>query len=82
MLLCSITVAAQDQFETNYSFIENKGQFNGRNWNNSDPVLYGYNHNPFYVFLSKKGMTYRFDKMIKNPKRKEQPEALPKRVNM
>jgi gliding motility-associated-like protein len=82
LLLCSITVAAQNQFETNYSFIENKGQFNGRNWNTSDPVLFGYNHNPFYVFLSKNGMTYRFDKMIKNPKRKEQPEVLPKRVNI
>lgn len=64
------------------SFVQNKGQFDNRNWQSNDPVVFAYNQNPFYIFFSKQGVTYRFDKIIKNPKRKEDKTILPKRVNI
>ena len=82
VLLCASYSIAQSVFNDDYSFIENKGQFDGRNWKKNSKIEFAYQHNPFYVFLSKDGHTYRFDKMIKNPKRLENPEALPKRVNI
>ena len=72
----------QNNFSDDNSFITNKGQFDGRNWKSNSKIEYAYRHNPFYIFLSKEGHTYRFDKMIKNPKRKQDPKALAKRMNV
>jgi hypothetical protein len=66
----------------NKSFIENKGQFDGRNWRSDAPILYSVNYNPFNIYFSKNGWTYRFDKLIKNPLRKENPLATPKRLSI
>lgn len=67
--------------QTEYSFIENLGQFDGRTWNSNEQVEYAYDHNPFYIFFSKSGLTYRFDKIIKNVAHKTDPHA-PKRTNI
>lgn len=75
-----------DQIEPwNYSyngFIENKGQFENRDWDQSRKTEFAYSQNPFYVFFSKQGVTYRLDKMIKNPARKKDKTVLPKRTNI
>src|SRR5690606_28598636 len=68
----------------NYSdraFIKNIGQFDNRNWNSNSEIEYGYAENPFYIFFTKQGVTYRLDKMIKNPKREEDKTVFPKRTN-
>ena len=54
-------------FNKDRSFIENKGQFDNRNWNKPAQILYAYSQNPFYVFFSKNSVTYRIDKTYKNP---------------
>src|SRR5690554_2228525 len=69
----------------NYSdraFIKNIGQFDNRNWNSNSEIEYGYAENPFYIFFTKQGVTYRLDKMIKNPKREEDKTVFPKRTNV
>ena len=67
------------------SFIQNKGQFNGRNWQKNE-IVYALDNNPFYIFFTEKGITYRFDKIIKNPNRKsehsDEGSLEPKRVNI
>ena len=67
---------------SNRAFIENKGQFDNRNWNSNSQIEYGYAQNPFYIFFTKQGVTYRLDKMIKNPKHKKDRSVLPKRTNI
>lgn len=88
LLLLLTTLSARSQnftrheLELKNGFVENNGQYNGKNWHSDKAIIYGYQQNPFYVFFNKKGHTYRFDKMIKNPARKENPHALPKRTNI
>jgi gliding motility-associated-like protein len=55
-----------ENFAKDQSFIENKGQYDNRNWDKQSPVLYAYSQNPFYVFFSKNGVTYRIDKTFKD----------------
>ncbi|MFZ9029343.1 MAG: hypothetical protein ACO2Z9_10040, partial [Crocinitomicaceae bacterium] len=74
-------------FNQNYSetksFIPNKGQFENRDWGKFNKIEFAYTHNPFYIFFSKEGLTYRFDKIIKNPKyKKGDPHSPPKRTNI
>lgn len=73
---------ASKAYTTSISFIENKGQFDGRNWRSNAPILYSISYNPFNIYFSADGWTYRFDKIIKNPKRPTDPAALPKRLNI
>ncbi|MCB0478068.1 MAG: gliding motility-associated C-terminal domain-containing protein [Crocinitomicaceae bacterium] len=63
------------------AFVPNLGQFDKRDWQ-EDKVEYGYNHNPFYVFFTKKGVTYRFDKIVRNPNRDKSHPDSPKRTNI
>ncbi|MCB0479430.1 MAG: gliding motility-associated C-terminal domain-containing protein [Crocinitomicaceae bacterium] len=67
------------QSEGEAAFELNMGQYDARHWL-SDKVEYAYNQNPFYVFFSKSGVTYRFDKTIRNPKRNKQDPNSPKRT--
>jgi gliding motility-associated-like protein len=62
------------------SFIENHGQFDGRNWQDSE-ILYGIDYNGLSVFFTKKGLTYRFDRFIRNPGRSKERPHEPKRTN-
>lgn len=67
--------------QTDYAFVENLGQYDGRSWHSDEQIEYAYNHNPFYIFFSKSGLTYRLDKIIKNVAHKTDPYA-PKRTNI
>jgi len=89
LLLLPVLFVAQSptMADVHYSkeaFIENKGQFNNRDWNQNEEIEFGVNQNPFYVFFTKKGLTYRLDKIVKNPNRdKSQPVSIsPKRTNI
>ncbi len=68
-------------FASHLSFIDNQGQYDGREWNKFGNVKFAYAQNPFYVFFSDKGLTYRFDKIVKNKRHKEDPKE-PKRTNI
>jgi len=52
-------------------FIENKGQFDGRNFNGSNQTLYAVHQGAMHIYFSKKGITYCIDKKEKNRDRKE-----------
>ncbi|MBD3637356.1 MAG: gliding motility-associated C-terminal domain-containing protein [Crocinitomicaceae bacterium] len=86
-ILCILTVnnlnAQINHFnlDKERSFIKNMGQFDGRNWQKNE-IVYGYDQNPFYVFFTQKGLTYRFDKIIKNPRYKKGDPSNPKRINI
>ena len=64
------------------SFIENLGQFDGRNWQSDNKIEFAVSENPFYLFFSKKGVTYRFDKIIKDPNRDKSDPYAAKRTNI
>ena len=57
LLFIGNSIAQANNFTTDFlkdqSFIENKGQFDNRNWDKQAPILYAYSQNPFYVFFSK-----------------------------
>lgn len=74
--------SSKDQWNSNRGFIANEGQFENRDWNGNRETEFAYIKNPFNVFFSNKGVTYRFDKIIKNPARKEDKSIRPKRVNI
>ena len=63
------------------AFVPNLGQFDKRDWQ-ADKIEYGYNHNPFYVFFTKKGVTYRFDRIVRNPNRDKKDPNSAKRTNI
>ncbi len=69
-------------FKTEPAFIKNHGQFDGRNWQKTTKIEYGIDYNKAYVFFTKQGLTYRFDKIIKNPNRKKDDPKSPKRTNI
>jgi len=55
-------------------FIENKGQFDRRDWHTNSNIKYAIDNNNFYVFFTDKGLTYRFDKFFKNKSENEKEE--------
>lgn len=55
----------ESSLTSSQAFVENLGQFNGKNWHSNQPIVYGMAQNPFYIFFSKDGLTYRFDKVVK-----------------
>jgi gliding motility-associated-like protein len=61
-----------------YAFVENKGQFDGKNGINGASVLYGAEMGAFKVFYTSTGLTYRLDKKEKTPGRKKGDPTKPK----
>jgi len=55
-------------------FIENKGQFDGRDWHTNSSIKYAIDNNNFYVFFTDNGLTYRFDKFFKKKSENEKKE--------
>jgi len=53
------------------AFIENKGQFDGRDKLQNSEILYAIDHGSLQIFFTKKGITYRIDDKIKNKNRKK-----------
>lgn len=50
------------------AFIENKGQFNGRNKKADSKILYSIDNGPFQVYFTNTGVTYRLDKKLPRKK--------------
>ncbi len=61
-------------------FIENKGQFDGRTDNPDDEILFAVDHGEQQIFFTKTGVTYRFQKVYRNPNRPKGNRTLPKRI--
>ncbi|MDD3876116.1 MAG: PKD domain-containing protein [Bacteroidales bacterium] len=61
------------------SFIENKGQFDGRNWQ-STQIEYAVDYNGLYILFTKNGLTYRLSKFVRNPGRSRERRHEPKRL--
>ncbi len=50
------------------AFIENKGQFNGRNKKPESNIMYAIDHGPYQVYFTRTGITYRLDKKLPRKK--------------
>ncbi|NQX98218.1 MAG: hypothetical protein HRT73_10110, partial [Flavobacteriales bacterium] len=61
------------------AFIKNEGQFKDKNWQ-SDKIEYVAKEGIWYTFFTNKGLTYRLDKLIRNPNKKEGNHNHPSRV--
>ncbi len=85
-ILLSYFTKAQKYFNTQEAaFIHNVGQFDGRNWE-KNKILFAIDRVNNFAFFTKEGVTYRFDKIIRNPELKDEKEAHenpnePERVN-
>jgi len=64
----------QVNINDNRSFIENKGQYINKNWQNNN-IEFGYQDKNFYIFFTNDGLTYRFDKMIRKHDEHSKEEA-------
>ena len=62
------------------AFIENKGQYDGKNWQSNNKIEYTTKQGGWYTFFGKKGITYRLEKLIRNPKKKKGDHHTPSRV--
>lgn len=86
MCTYSLTYAAGENWQAQNSaytaFIENKGQFDGRNWQKDTRIEYAVDHGGFYMFFTSKGITYRQEKITRNPKRDPEHPHEPKRFMM
>ena len=81
LLILPTLLIGQNNFSKEQAFIPNKGQFDGRNWQ-KNKIEYGLDYDDSYVFFTKNGLTYRFDKIIKNPNRDKTIHDSPKRTNI
>lgn len=66
-------------WEQTLSFIENKGQFDGRT-GLSEKIMFATDYNGLQVFFTKKGLTYRYDRFIRNPERTNENRQVSKRI--
>src|SRR3989304_5158326 len=58
-------------FEHSKTFIENKGQFNGRNNLPGSEIFYAVDQSATQIYFTKNGLTYRFDRHEKNRHRQK-----------
>gem|GEM_PF-1232152 len=86
-LLFSILTGAQNsdalkwsvQFETSKKcFVENKGQFTGRNNLPGTEILFAADDRNMQILFTTQGWTYRFDNWYRNPNRKKGDASKPK----
>lgn len=47
-------------------FIENKGQFDSRNWQSDKEIKFAIDYDGFNMFFNQSGFTYRLDKFLRN----------------
>jgi gliding motility-associated-like protein len=62
------------------AFIENKGQFDGRDFLKNTEILYGIDHGSTAVYFKTNGLTYRFYEWYKTPGRVKGDSTKPKRL--
>ncbi len=60
------------------SFIENKGQFDGRNNLTGTKILFAMDNRTSQILFTTQGLTYRFDSWYRNPDRKKGDQSKPK----
>ena len=54
------------------AFVENKGQYDGRNWQSNNPVKFAISQQDgWFTFFTEKGITHRIESLIRNPKKKK-----------
>lgn len=68
------------KWTSSLAFIENQGQFDGRNWQSNSHIDYAIAHNGLSVFFTKEGLTYRFDDIVKVAKEEDEHET--RRTNL
>jgi gliding motility-associated-like protein len=66
------------RFDEQQSFIENKGQFDGRNRLPGSDILYAVDNGELQIFFTKNGLSYYVEKKYKNPDRKKGDRSKPK----
>ncbi|MBW6484428.1 MAG: hypothetical protein K0B10_15405, partial [Vicingaceae bacterium] len=55
------------------AFVENKGQYNGRNWQTNNPIKYTLSQQDgWFTFFTDNGITHRIDRLVRNPKKKKE----------
>ena len=64
------------------AFISNEGQFDGRNWQKNTEIKYVSKQNGWFTFFTEKGLTYRLEKLTRNPNRKNGGHEGPSRVHI
>jgi len=62
------------------SFIENKGQFDGRDKQLNSDILYAVDHGPVQIFFTKEGVIYRLDNKLRNPDKNRKKGERPKLI--
>lgn len=68
------------KWEASKAFIENKGQFNGRNELSGSKILYGVDQSATQIYFTKSGMTFRFDEHKRNKDRRKGDASKPKYI--
>jgi gliding motility-associated-like protein len=63
---------------TDISFVENKGQFDGRNKLPGTTILYALDYGATQIFFTKNSVTYYFEKKEKTPNRRKGDNTVPK----
>jgi len=54
------------------AFVENKGQYDGRNWQSANQIKYALSQQDgWFTFFSNKGITHRIERLVRNPKKKK-----------
>lgn len=64
--------------EADMRFIENKGQFDGRNKQSGSEILYVVDNGAMQIFFTKQGVTYYFEEKFRTPGRKKGDPNIPK----
>ena len=54
------------------AFVENKGQYDGRNWQSNNPIKFGLSQQDgWFTFFTEKGITHRIESLVRNPNKKK-----------
>ncbi len=74
--ILSIGVFSQPKWTNNpnseRAFLENKGQYDGRNWQSTNQIKYALSQQDgWFTFFSNKGITHRIERLVRNPKKKK-----------
>jgi gliding motility-associated-like protein len=74
--ILSIGVFSQPKWTNNpnseRAFVENKGQYDGRNWQSTNQIKYALSQQDgWFTFFSNKGITHRIERLVRNPKKKK-----------
>ena len=70
------------KFSDGRAFVENKGQYDNRNWQKSNKIKYALSQQDgWFTFFTEKGITHRFEELIRNPDKKKGEVDKPSRIH-